>query len=745
MISKMNWENINNTIRNNSILLIGIVFGSLFWIIEALIHTFVFKDGNFFEQTQFTDPNEIWMRFLAIGLIFIFSILAQTLIKKRLLIEKELVKHRDRLEEMVGQRTTELHQEITSRKQMEEALQRSEKRLRTIIDIVPSMIFVKNEEGRFLTANKAVSDSLGMQVDEIVGKKHADVHPDPDEVRRMLKDDRRVLKSGCAIHVPSESYSDSTGAIRWLHTIKVPCPESIFGEPAILGIAMDITERKQAMDEFLFKKNIIISSSSIIATSDLKGIMTYGNPSFLKTWGFEDSKEFLGKHFSEFWVVKDRLDEIMKAIMNKGMWSGEMKAKRKDGTLFDVQVSAATVCDMEGVPIALTSTSLDITKQKQLEENINFQITQRKQTEEQLKILVSDLKVINKELQDFAYIASHDLKAPLRGISSLASWLLEDYSDVLDKKGRDYLGKLLIRTKRMHNLIDGILQYSRVGRIEVDPQNLECNEVIQKTIDLLSPPESITVRVEGTLPTVIYDKTLLTQIFKNLIENAIKHLGKPTGEVVISCTDQEIFWEFCVKDNGVGIEERHFERVFKMFQSLKAFDDAESTGIGLSIVKKIIEQSGGIIWIDSIVGKKSAFYFTIPKHHNFQKTKEKYVILIVDDNVAFIDVVTTMLENEGHKVLCAKSGPEAYRILETHPSEIDTVIFDVLIPGEDTLERYNKFKKLRPEMKIIICSGANQADIERNFDKKSVDGVLTKPFKLNELNRLLRARPKISA
>jgi PAS domain S-box-containing protein len=130
-------------------------------------------------------------------------------------------------------------------------------------------------------------------------------------------------------------------------------------------------ERKQAEKELLFKEDIIRSSSSVIGTCDLEGNMTFGNPAFLTKWGFDDAKEFLGKPFTEYWVVKDRLDEIMQALLQgEGRWFGEIKARRKDGTLFDVQISAATIYDTEGNPIALTSTSTDITERKKIEEEL---------------------------------------------------------------------------------------------------------------------------------------------------------------------------------------------------------------------------------------------------------------------------------------------------------------------------------------------------------------------------------------
>ncbi len=158
------------------------------------------------------------------------------------------------------------------------------------------------------------------------------------------------------------------GGIRYFLERGQPVCRSDAKPEFIDGVILDITDRKCSEKALLFKENIIKSSSSVIATCDLEGNMTYGNPSFLKTWGFDDPEEFIGRPFWEFWLVEDRLDEIMKALRGDGTWFGEIKAIRKDGGIFDVRVSAATVFDGGGKPVALTSTSIDITERKGAEE-----------------------------------------------------------------------------------------------------------------------------------------------------------------------------------------------------------------------------------------------------------------------------------------------------------------------------------------------------------------------------------------
>lgn len=250
-------------------------------------------------------------------------------------------------------------------------------------------------------------------------------------------------------------------------------------------------------------------------------------------------------------------------------------------------------------------------------------IEERRSVEKQREALIADLDKTNVELKDFAYIVSHDLKAPLRAISTLASWISKDNADQLDDEGKENLELLMGRTKRMNNLIEGILRYSRLGQIKPDIELLNVQKTVDGIINGLAAKGDTGVEIKATLPQIVYQKTHLEQVFQNLIGNAIKHMGKPGGEVVVSCSELDTFWEFCVSDNGVGIDEKHFERIFKMFQSLKSRDERESTGIGLTIVKKIVEQYGGEVRVESKVGEGSSFFFTVPKELSFKGAKKQ--------------------------------------------------------------------------------------------------------------------------
>ena len=200
----------------------------------------------------------------------------------------------------------------------------------------------------------------------------------------------------------------------------------------------------------------------------------------------------------------------------------------------------------------------------------------------------------------------------MRAIASLSQWLYTDYKDKFDKEGKAQLDLLVNRVKRMQNLIDGILEYSRVGRIQKEKEDLDSNSLVKEVIDSLSLPSHISITIDNPLPVVHYEKTRFRQVFSNLIGNAIKYMDKPQGEIHIGCMQDGNYWKFFVKDNGPGIDEKYYDLVFQIFQTLHARDDIEGTGIGLSIVKKIVETYGGKVWIESELGKGSILYFTIP-------------------------------------------------------------------------------------------------------------------------------------
>ena len=245
-------------------------------------------------------------------------------------------------------------------------------------------------------------------------------------------------------------------------------------------------------------------------------------------------------------------------------------------------------------------------------EDLQKEIAGRMLSEEKKAQLLKELEGTNRELKDFAYIVSHDLKAPLRAMSTLANWISVDYQDKIDKKGKEQLALLIRRATRMNNLINGILEYSKVGRIKEKKVKVDLDEVVREVIDTIAPPENIKIRVEGELPSIFCEKTRISEVFQNLLGNAVKYMDKPEGVIRIGCVEENDFWKFNVSDNGPGIEEKYFEKIFQIFQTLSPVDEYESTGIGLTLVKKIITMYGGEIRVESEAGRGSSFFFTLP-------------------------------------------------------------------------------------------------------------------------------------
>jgi len=285
----------------------------------------------------------------------------------------------------------------------------------------------------------------------------------------------------------------------------------------------------------------------------------------------------------------------------------EHRIVRKDGSIRWVRRTLVRNCDAAGRLVSYEGMLQDVTELK-LAEQVQMQ-------------LLSELEQATGELADFAYIASHDLKAPLRGISSLAGWLSTDYAEKLDEQGKENIKMLLSRVKRMYNLIDGVLQYTRISRTKEKKTAVDLNGLVAEEIANISPPGNVEVTIEDALPVVTCRREGIRQVFGGLLSNAVKYMDKPQGKVTVGWGEEEEGWKFSVTDNGCGIEKKHFGKIFKMFQTLSPRDKVEGIGVGLTIAKKIVESWGGRIWVESKPGEGSTFYFTLPKEERHAKAR----------------------------------------------------------------------------------------------------------------------------
>ena len=253
----------------------------------------------------------------------------------------------------------------------------------------------------------------------------------------------------------------------------------------------------------------------------------------------------------------------------------------------------------------------------QLEERVQQRTNQLEQVNALLLATTATLEKRNQELDQFAYVTSHDLKAPLRAIANLTTWIEEDLGDKLDEDTKHNLTLLRSRVQRLENLINGLLDYSRVGRVSSEPKLVAIGEMIAEIIEMLDAPDSCQITVES-MPTLITDAIALQQIFRNLLSNAIKHGDSEQCQIRVSVQELEDYYEFAVTDNGKGIAPQYHERIFTIFQTLEARDTKESTGIGLSIVKKAVENQGGNITVESAINQGCTFKFTWQKGENLE-------------------------------------------------------------------------------------------------------------------------------
>ena len=382
----------------------------------------------------------------------------------------------------------------------------------------------------------------------------------------------------------------------------------------------EITERRRIEDMLMAQKEYIdsivstIPSGLVVVHSDLSVRTT--NSSWRE---MDPNGEILPKLLE---MIKPKIEKI---TWSPKIWVGlEQKYKER---YFNIRLSKIKISAENEDILGRTETSRYtpryeseftlgsnyIGEQDVLLLMIIDDITDRKLAEKRQAELIEELARTNMELNDYAHIVSHDLKTPLRGIVSLANWISTDYADKLDHNGKRQIELLVGRTKRMHNLIEGILQYSRIGRVKEEKQEVDLNELVTKVIDMIAPSDNITIEIEDKLPTILCEMTRIEQVFQNLLDNAIKYMDKPKGEIKIGCADEDVHWKLSVTDNGPGIEEKYFPKIFQIFQTLRARDEYESTGVGLSVVKKIIELHGGQISVKSKVGNGCTFFFTILK------------------------------------------------------------------------------------------------------------------------------------
>ena len=272
-----------------------------------------------------------------------------------------------------------------------------------------------------------------------------------------------------------------------------------------------------------------------------------------------------------------------------------------------------------------------------LEEKVNertaelsAEVAVRKNAEAELAQTVKKLLISNNELRELTRAAAHDLQTPLRAIGILSDWISEDYTKKADEEGQKHAQLLLGRTKRMTRLLNAMMHYSEMSVEDRQQGRLDLNVIVSRIIENIKRPDNVEITIENKLPAVMGARRFAEELFENLLSNALKCMDKPRGIITIGCVEDGDFWRFNVTDNGTGIEEKYFGKIFKIFQMLSLRDQTENVGIGLSIVKKIVEMYDGRVWVVSEPGRGSTFFFTLPKSKVEVPQITKYT-----DNIAY--------------------------------------------------------------------------------------------------------------
>ncbi|MGK7914725.1 MAG: PAS domain S-box protein [Prochloraceae cyanobacterium] len=467
---------------------------------------------------------------------------------------------------------------------------------------------------RLVAANPASSKVLDVHLDTDIGKKIGECFPKMLENNQTeLETYAEVVHSQKAIEFDEVPYGDDRVAEKIFNIKAFPLPDNC------VGIAFEnITERKlieKALIESMRQyRSVVNSVREVIFQTDTTGCWQFLNSAWTKITGFT-ILESLNEPFTDY-IYTDK-ERMRSRRLFQSLITGEQESfqlefplltKNKDFRTLEMNIQLNY--NAEGKVLGTTGTINDITERKQAEAALQVRANELSQINTMLLRTTAQLEKRNQELDQFAYVTSHDLKAPLRAIANLSEWIEEDLDDKLDEDTRQQMNLLRGRVHRMENLINGLLQYSRVGRISVQPESADVNLLLAEVIDSLAPPPEFAIKIVGQMPTLMTERLPLEQVFSNLISNAIKHHHRPDGIVEICVQDQGNFYEFSVTDDGPGIAREYHEKVFVIFQILEARDKVENTGIGLSIVKKIVESQGGKIKLISQPGQGTTFRFT---------------------------------------------------------------------------------------------------------------------------------------
>jgi len=488
-----------------------------------------------------------------------------------------------------------LNRNVFQRRQSEKTLESTEQKFRQMAENIHEVFWMSSADlSEVLYISPAYQQIWGRTCESLYTNPQSfleAIHPEDRE--RVIANLQQNIKTEFDIEYRI-IWQD--GTVRWIWDRSVPIYNQVGEVYRRAGIAQDISDRKQAEQKIRFQSRLLDAVEQAVIATDLEGNIIYWNHYAEVLYGWS-AAEVMGRLVVDVVPAastKEQAAKLMSRLQVGESWSGEFLVQRRDGTTFPAMVFDSPIYNEQGSLIGIVGVSVDITERKRAEE---------------------ELQRSNAELQQFAYVASHDLQEPLRMVSSYTQLLAECYQGQLDAQADKFIAFATEGATRMQQLLEDLLDYSRVSRRPQPFEPINCTTILKDVLtDLaVTMQESSAVVTADSLPTVLGDRTQLRQLLQNLISNAIKFRREEPPVVHISAEPQEDFWLFTVRDNGIGIDPQFAERIFVLFQRLHSRQEYPGTGIGLAICKKIVERHAGRIWVESHLGEGSTFYFTLPR------------------------------------------------------------------------------------------------------------------------------------
>ena len=515
---------------------------------------------------------------------------------------------------------------ISDRKQAELELDRDKNFVRTLLDNLSDGIVFCDRDGVISLFNSATRKFHGLPQQAIPSQQWAE-HYDlylPDGKTKMSKQDIPLFRAlkGESVRDVEMMIIPKQGKARTLLANGDPIVDSNGEKIGALVAMRDITERQQAEAELnrerVFIKTLLDNLSDGIVACDAEGTLALFNKASSEFFPVP-FKPVPHKEWAQYYSLYDAVGEnylqledipLFRAFSGESFTDVELMTIAPQGNARTLLANGSPIIDRQGNKLGAVVAIRDITARKRAEREIALL---NNELEARVKQRTAQLEQRNRELDEFAYATSHDLKAPLRAIANLSEWIEEDLAGKLDEDTQHQMNLLRSRVHRLENFIDALLNYSRVGRLESEPQEVSVGQMLSEIIDSLNVPEHFQVKIKGQMPTLTTQLVPLQQVFSNLINNAIAHSDCAEGRITISTIEKDDCYEFSVADNGKGIDPKYQDRIFTIFQTLESRDKKESTGIGLAIVKKAVENQGGRVTVESELGKGATFSFTWSK------------------------------------------------------------------------------------------------------------------------------------